>query len=57
MNILFVNRWNGTIGPNVWLGQVVAQCLRSSTSVHIASPWRDEFLDGLGRPVGWQSTF
>jgi glycosyltransferase involved in cell wall biosynthesis len=45
--ILFITRWGGTIGPNVWLGQVVDQCLRQGIGVHIASPWRDDFLDSL----------
>ena len=45
--ILFINRWRGTIGPNVWLEQVADQCLQKGLAVHVASPWRDAFLDGL----------
>ncbi|MCJ7544033.1 MAG: glycosyltransferase family 4 protein [Phycisphaerae bacterium] len=47
LTILFVNRWRGTIGPNVWLEQIVSRCLRRGLGVHIASPWRDAVLDGL----------
>jgi glycosyltransferase involved in cell wall biosynthesis len=45
--ILFVNRWRGTIGPNVGLKQMVGGCLRRGHEVHIASPWRDDCLEGL----------
>lgn len=46
-SILFVSRWLGTIGPNIWLEHVVGRCLQRGIGVHIASPWRDEFLEGL----------
>ncbi len=45
--ILFVSPWQGTIGPNVGLRQLVLGALRRGHRVHVAAPGRDQTLEEL----------
>jgi glycosyltransferase involved in cell wall biosynthesis len=45
--LLFVNPWSGIIGPNVGMGQFVAEALDRGHTVHVVAPVRDQFSAGL----------
>ena len=45
--ILFVNPWQGIIGPNVVMRQMAAYALACGHDVHMASKGSDEFLRDL----------
>jgi len=54
LSILFINPWQGVIGPNIGMGQIVGECLARGHMVYLLTLARDEYstkVDELGATI------